>query len=126
MKVFLKGISSTARQSRQLNREADNFSSPLTSVSSRLAGSLFTSGSPLIPPVMDFEFLSSFYIKTCSSLTPFLDLFYSSVLSSTTGSTKIGSLKALKGITATKSIYRTVVLHCGFQNTVGCVESEIK
>lgn len=61
-----------------------------------------------------------------SSLALFLCLYYSSVLSSTTGSTKIGSLKALKGITATKSIYRTVVLHCGFQNTVGCVESEIE
>lgn len=49
--------------------------------------------------------------KRCCSFVLFFNLrYYSSVLSSTTGSTKTRSLKALKGITAIKFICRTVRL----------------
>lgn len=102
------------------------------SASPSLAQFLFTSGSSLFHPARDFLFLQVIVLKytrdkTCYCLILFFSFScYSSVLSSTTGRTKIRSLKALEDITVVKSIYRAVTLHCGFHTTVSCVESEIQ
>lgn len=82
MKAFLQVLSSTARQSKQLNREADNFSSPVFNFCIlQVAAFFFTSGSHLIPSAIDFEFLSSCYKNVLfSHPVPQLVLFFSSFI----------------------------------------------